>query len=76
MAMFSLEQFLEALAYHIIYFYMIGPFLSVICWVLNKNNQIPFNMGFGFNKCFGVFMQIIIWAANITYYVLYSFGEY
>lgn len=67
---FNLKYFFEFLAYQIIFFFFLGPFLSLILFMINKNSALSRNQHFwGFNIQF--FQQTFQYLITVICFVIY-----
>lgn len=67
---FNVKYFFEFLAYQIIFFFFLGPFLSLILFMINKNSALSRNQHFwGFNLQF--FQQTFQYLITVTCFVIY-----
>jgi hypothetical protein len=71
----SIFTYLKYLAYHLIYFWLLGPFMILVFWPFNpsKYRYLFFNMGFSF-RCYPVFFfQMFNWLCVMqTYYLFFT----
>jgi hypothetical protein len=63
---------MEAFAYHIIFFFLIGPFIGILMRLVHGNTMLYQNMGFNLGLRVGPIMQTSIWLLNVALYFLYA----